>query len=336
MLLAGDIGGTKTRLALYEISGSGSTKSLKRLVVEKFDSKSASNFESIVSAFLNSQNAMGKVEAACVGVAGPVSGGTVKATNLPWFLHDKQLSSELKIGQFKLVNDLVATIASVPNLASSDLVTLHAGKPERETNVVAMVAPGTGLGQGYMYRDERGHWHPLPSEGGHVEFAPKDDLEFDLLKYMQRRLKKRVSVERVLSGPGLVNIYAFLKDLGYSTEPVELRQELADAADPAAIIAQRGISGEFEICVRSLDIFCGLLGSHAGDAVLTYLSTGGLYLGGGIPPKIVSHLEKGVTVSSYLKKGRMSVLVEATPLCVIKDDHAALLGAATIASQLCS
>ncbi len=330
MILAGDVGGTKTRLSIYEKTPIGA---LQRKIVERFDSKSASTLEEIIHVFLERHGLKGTVQSACLGIPGPVVGGTVKATNLPWFLSESQVSVRVGIPKVKLVNDLVATISAVPSFKEEDLVILHPGKSEREKNVFAILAPGTGLGQGYLHVSEKGEYFPLASEGGHVEFAPKTDLEFDLLKYMQRKLKKRVSIERVLCGPGLVNIYTFLKDLGYNDEPPELQKEIA-VHDAAAVITSRGMAGEFEICVKALDIFASLLGSQAGDVVLSYLATGGMYLGGGIPPKILPKLLEGGLVEAYLKKGRMSPLVESTPLCVVKDDHAALLGAATIASRL--
>lgn len=331
MLLAGDVGGTKTRLALYDMTTSNGMIKLSRGPLETFDSKSASSLEELVARFLSAHNA--SVAAACIGIPGPVSRGTVKTTNLPWsLLNEQQLVRALKIPLVKLVNDLTATVASIPALREEDLITLHAGNPDRDRNVFAIVAPGTGLGQGYLYVDDSGAIHPLASEGGHVEFAPRDDLEIELLNYLRAKLKKRVSVERVLCGPGLVNIYLFLKDTGYAPEPTALSERL-QREDPAAVISKSGISGEFELCAKALEIFCSLLGSHAGDTVLTYLSTGGLYLGGGIPPKIISKIQEGGLVQSYLRKGRLSHCVEMTPLSVIRDDTAALLGAASIAAR---
>ena len=330
MILAGDVGGTKIRLALYELNSNGS---FNRLVVEKYESKTAPSLESVITTFLEKNQVTGKVDRACFGIPGPVVGGVVRVTNLPWVLSEAQISKAVAIKRVKFVNDLVATIAAVPSFSPEDLVVLHPGQPDRDKSVFAILAPGTGLGQGFMHVSEDGHYFPLPSEGGHVEFAPKTDLEFDLLKYMQRKLKKRVSIERVLCGPGLVNIYTFLKDLGYNDEPPELKSEIA-VHDAAAVIARTGMTGEYEICVKALDMFASLLGSQAGDLVLSYLSTGGMYLGGGIPPKILTKLQEGGLMEAYLKKGRLSPLVEATPLYVIKDDHAAILGSATIASRL--
>jgi glucokinase len=167
-----------------------------------------------------------------------------------------------------------------------------------------------------------------------VEFAPKDELEFELLKYLKEKLRKRVSVERVLSGPGIMNIYSFLRDRSYGDEPKELRDEIAAAPVPAAVVSGHGLSGKYPICSRALDIFARVLGSQAGDVVLTYLSTGGVYLGGGIPPKVAAKLQAGGTVAAYFQKGRLSPLVEMTPLHIIKNDRAALLGAAAIAASL--
>jgi glucokinase len=167
-----------------------------------------------------------------------------------------------------------------------------------------------------------------------VEFAPKDEIEFDLLKYLKEKLRKRVSVERVLSGPGILNIYSFLRERSYGEAPQALQAEIAAAPVPAAVVSAHGLKGTYPICVRALDIFCGLLGSRAGDVVLTYLSTGGLFLGGGIPPKVAAKLQEGGTVAAYLRKGRLSPMVEMTPLYIIKNDRTALLGAAAIAAGL--
>jgi glucokinase len=331
LILAGDVGGTKTRLGIYDYSGNAQ---FKRTVVERFESTATASFEEIALTFLKKNGLAGKdIAACCFGVPGPVVNGTVKLTNLPWVLDEKKIASTLGIAKTFLANDLEATISAAPTFCPEDLVVLHPGKEDRNKNVFAILAPGTGLGQGYLIKTRDNRYHAFPSEGGHVEFAPKTELEFDLLKHMQRKLKKRVSIERVLCGPGLVNIYTFLRDHGYNDEPPELKQELS-AKDAAAAIAKSGLAGEYEICVKALDMFASLLGSQAGDVVLSYLSTGGMYLGGGIPPKILPKLLEGGLVEAYLKKGRLSPLVEATPLYVIKDDHAALLGAATLAASL--
>jgi len=333
-ILAGDAGGTKTRLALYEQTHGRERGSLECRAVSDFDSRCEPSLEGILRRFLQQHLSHGRIKAACIGMPGPVVYGTIRATNLPWQIEEKSLAGNLGIPSFRLVNDHVATAAAIPLLGPEDIAELHPGLEDRESRVFALLAPGTGLGQAYLCLDEHGRHHYFPSEGGHVEFAPKDELEFDLLKYLLDRFRSRVSIERVLSGPGLVNIYSFLRDRSYCEEPAQLREEIEAAHHPAAVITGHGLAGRFPICVRTLDIFAGLLGSRAGDVVLTYLSTGGLYLGGGIPPKLIGKFREGVVVDAYLRKGRLSPLVESTPLRVIMNEHAALLGAASIAAGL--
>jgi glucokinase len=333
-ILAGDAGGTNTRLALYEWTPPRGRNSLKCRSVSVFDSRSAPSLAEIVRRFLDQHVSTGRIEAACIGLPGPIVAGTVRATNLPWLIVEKELAGNLGISRFRLVNDHVATAAAIPLLGPDDTAVLHPGLEDREKRVFALLAPGTGLGQAYLWVDEQDCIHPFPSEGGHVEFAPRDALEFDLLNYLLDKFRSRVSIERVLCGPGLVNIYSFLRDRRYHEEPDSLRNEIAASRHPAAIISAYGMSGRFPICVRALDIFAGLLGSRAGDVVLTYLCTGGMYFGGGMPPKILGKLREGGVVDAYLRKGRLSPLVESTPLRVILDDRAALLGAASIAAGM--
>jgi len=334
IILAGDAGGTKTRLALYRQTGPQDRHDLECLAVTDFESKSAPSLEALVREFLEKHDCVGGIKAACIGVPGPIVYGTVRATNLPWQIEEDTLAEKLGIPRFRLVNDHVATAAAIPLLGPDETAALHPGLEDRERRVFALLAPGTGLGQAYLVLNEHGRCYPFPSEGGHVEFAPRDELEFDLLRYLLDKFMSRVSIERVLCGPGLVNIYSFLRDRSYCEEPDSLREEMAASRHPAAVISGYGLSGRFQICARALDIFAGLLGSRAGDIVLTYLSTGGVYLGGGIPPKIIGKLREGMTVDAYLRKGRLSPLVESTPLLVILDERAALLGAASIAQGL--
>jgi glucokinase len=333
-ILAGDVGGTKTRLVLCERTEPRTRHTLDDRSVAEFDSNSAPSLEEIVREFLGRHNAAGRIEAACIGVPGPVVGGSVRATNLPWVIEEKAFGEKLGIKKVRLVNDHAATAAALPLLEPEDLITLHPGREDREHRVFAILAPGTGLGQAYSVLGADGRHHPFPSEGGHVEFAPKDELEFDLLKYLQEKLRKRVSIERVLSGPGIMNIYTFLRDRSYCDEPEPLRTEIAAAPTPAAVVTDHGLKGTHPICVQTLGIFARLLGSQAGDVVLTYLSTGGLFLGGGIPSKVAAKLQEGGTVEAYLRKGRLSPLVEMTPLHIIKNNRAAMLGAAAIAASL--
>jgi glucokinase len=325
MILAGDTGGTKTRLALYEqMAGS-----FIRRQTETFVSPDFPSLQEIIRTFLARHQV--SVKKACFGVPGPVVHGRAESTNLPWITDEKQIVQAVGITAVRLVNDLVATTSSLPFLSADDLLTLHAGAPKGQETRFAVVAPGTGLGEGYLHKTAD-QFLALPSEGGHTDFAPNTALEFELLKYLQKKFG-RVSYERVLCGPGLVNIYAFLKDTGVAPEPPELAKRMREE-NPAALISATGQSGKFEICAKTLDIFAAVLGAKAGNAALTMVTTGGVYLGGGIPPKIAQKLADGAVVNAFLNKGRLSDLMTTIPLHVIRDDHAALLGSAYLASML--
>jgi glucokinase len=324
MILSGDVGGTKTRIAVYSIEDGRP----RRHQAETFSSRDYSSLEEILASFLEKYSL--SVKKACLGVPGPVISGHVSTTNLPWKLSEKKIAEHLRIDSLKLVNDIVAIAAAVPHLQKEDLITIHRGAPEGEESVFGVLAPGTGFGQGFLCRVS-GKNHVFASEGGHADFAPVQEIEVELLHYLKKKYG-RVSYERILSGPGLVNITMFLRDRGFAGGPEGLK-ELLQEDDPAAIISQRGISGECEICSRALDIFASILGAEAGNMALRLLATGGVYLGGGIPPKISVKLLEGKTLQSYLDKGRLSYLVEKTPLHIIRDDCAALLGAASIAAE---
>lgn len=327
-ILAGDVGGTKTRLALYGEEKGG-------LVVpenmESYPSAQFGRLAEIVDDFLAKHQV--SVERACFGVPGPVIDGRAKTTNLPWQLDETSLGRDLNIAQVKLVNDLAATTASLPYLDAEVFKTLH-GKdlPDWHDCICAVLAPGTGLGQAYLWC-EGDRRHAFATEGGHVDFAPNSDLEVELYQYLQKKFG-HVSYERAVCGPGLVNIYEFLKYTGKAPEPPQLRERLENADDRAVVISDAGLAEEFEICVQTLDVFASVLGAQAGNMVLNLLATGGVFLGGGIPPKLIKKLSDGTTVKAYLAKGRLSRLVEATPLFVIEDDRAALHGAAHLAQEM--
>jgi len=326
MILACDVGGTKVRLAIY----SHQEGSFERKETETYPSREYSNLEEIIESFLKKHST--SIDRACFGIAGPVVNGAAKPTNLSWRVSEKELAKTLGISAVKLVNDLSATTAAIPHFSSDDLLTLHSGEPiEGGVKIFATVAPGTGFGQGILYMKSN-DIHVLASEGGHVDFAPSNDVEIELLKYLQNRFG-HVSYERVLCGPGLINIYDFLKEENQADEPEELTARL-ETDDPAAVISKAGQSGEFEICVKALDIFVSILGAQAGNLALTLMATAGVYLGGGIPPKICDKLRDGTVVEAFLNKGRLSYMVERTPLHIIRNDHAALLGAASIAAKL--
>jgi glucokinase len=325
MILAGDVGGTKTRLALYNERN----RLLEPLDTATYASRAFASLEDVVRQFLKERKAT--VERAGIGVPGPVVQGEVKTTNLPWTIREADIARVTGTPKVKLVNDLVATCSAIPNLPADSLLTIHAATPAADAMVSAVLAPGTGLGQAYMLRGG-GISQVLPSEGGHASFAPENELESELLSYLRQK-HDRVSYERVLSGQGLVSIYEFLKQAGYAEEPEELRQKMT-GDNPAAVIGAEGQAGHYELCVRALAIFAAVLGSQAGNLVLTLMATSGLYIGGGIPPKIIAALTDGKLEAAYLHKGRLSGIVKNTPLYLICDDRAALTGAAQLALQL--
>jgi glucokinase len=330
MIIAGDVGGTKARIGLF----ARRAEKVELIVSERYASGEFSNLESIIERFLKQHqgSVTGRLEAACFGLPGPVIDGRVKVTNLPWEVAQSEVASALRVSKVKLVNDLVSTAAAIPNFSPESLATIYDGKGEvNRSGSCVVVAPGTGLGHSLIHR-EPGWSVLLASEGGHANFAPTDDIEIELLEYLQKKLP-HVSVESVLCGPGLVNIYSFLCDSGRGIPPAEMAQAQT-AVDKAAIITTMALAGKSDVCVSALEMFCSMLGAHCSNIVLTYLATSGVFLGGGIPPKIIDFLSKGSFVSGYLKKGKQLEQVEATPVFVVKDDHAALYGAAAIAATL--
>lgn len=324
MILAGDVGGTKTRLVLYEEVGG----KLVGLEEETFPSKNYGSLEEVVRVYLGKRKAA--ITSACIGVPGPVMNGEVRTSNLPWVITESGLSKTMGTGHVTLVNDLVATAGSLVHLPRENLLVIHEGKPRESASVLGVLAPGTGLGQAFV-APENGRQRIFASEGGHADFAPQNDVEIGLLRYLRTKYA-RVSYERVLSGPGLVNIYNFLKEEGIATEPPELAQQMQEE-NPDVVISTAGQAGTFKICVQALDIFASVLGAQAGNLVLNMMATGGMYFGGGIPPKIAAKLTDGTTTKAYLSKGRLSGLLQNTPLYIIRDDRAALLGAAHIARE---
>jgi glucokinase len=329
MIIAGDVGGTKARLGLFERK----TGKLELVVSEQFKSREFSSLEEILKLFLERYNGgtSNNLEAACFGLPGPVINGRVKVTNLPWEVALIDIAQRLKISKIKLVNDLVSTAAAIPNFGPESLTTIYDGKGFDRAGSCVVVAPGTGIGHSLIHRE--GGWSVLlASEGGHANFAPTNDLEIDLLRYLQKQLP-HVSVESVLCGPGIGNIYNFLKDTGRGEAPEEMKTPEAQE-NPASVITKLALAGSSDMCVQTLNMFCSMLGAHCSNILLTYLSTGGVFLGGGIPPKILPFLQNGSFLQGYLKKGKQKERVESTSVFLIKDDHAALYGAAAIAVTL--
>lgn len=327
MLLAGDIGGTKTNLAVFSREAG-----LRSPLVERtYTSSEYPDLETMVEEFLSVTDQ--PVERACFGVAGPVIKGQVEATNLPWILDENQLQEHLGFSEVRLINDLFAVAQAVPLLEEEDLVTLQAGG-QVEAGNRAVIAPGTGLGEAFLTWDGS-CYRAYASEGGHTDFAPRDSLELELLRYLQTRYD-HVSYERVCSGSGIPNIYQFLKESGCASEPGWLNERLALASDPTPVIVKAALdpAQSCELCSKTLAVFASILGAEAGNLALKVMATGGVYLGGGIPPRILPILEDPVFLDSFSAKGRFSELLSEVPLHVISNPKAALLGATCCAPDL--
>jgi glucokinase len=321
MLLAGDIGGTKLHFGLFS-----EERGLRRPLAEAvYPSNGYGSLEEAVVCFLEQEGR--RATEAVFGVAGPVFEGKSHITNLPWVIDETRLRDTLKMKAVRVINDVEAIACFVPFLRKQDLVTLQAGAPIRH-GAMAVIAPGTGLGEAYLAWDGR-RYRACPSEGGHADFAPAAEIESELLAYLGG-LRGHVSYERVCSGIGIANIYRFLKERGLADEPESLGEALNRETDPVPLIVEKALDREFpcDICVRSLDLFTSILGSEAGNVALKILATGGVYLGGGIPPRILPFLEKGQFMEAFLRKGRMRDLVARIPVHVITNPKAALLGAA--------
>ncbi len=325
MLLAGDVGGTKTNLAIISPDEGPEAP----LAEERFTSGRYASLEVLVKEFLKGVGV--RVDRASFGVAGPVVSGTATITNLAWKIDQARLKESLDVSSVQLLNDLAAIAYAAPFLKPKDLHTLNKGAPVTG-GALAVIAPGTGLGEAFLTWEGSRH-SPIPSEGGHASFAPTDSLQVDLLRYLLERFD-HVSFERVCSGKGLPNIYAFLKDSAYASEPDWLAARLAEADDPNPIIAKAALEGECELCVATFDMFVSILGAEAGNLALKVLATGGVYLGGGIPPRILTLLEGERFMRAFRNKGRFTDLLSRIPVHVILNPKAALLGAACYGLEL--
>ncbi len=323
MILAGDVGGTKTNLALIEPSGNVVTS-------RSWRSAERDSLGGLVKRFLEETEA--KVVSACFGVAGPVRGNIVYATNLPWKVEAGALRAETGIETIWLINDLEATAYGIDRLGPDDLCLLNEGDAAFPGNR-SVIAAGTGLGEAGMYWDGRHHW-PFASEGGHCTFSPRDDRERALARFLaSEKHPVPLSWEHVLSGPGLFAIYRFLRSCDDESEPAELSGLLNKAADPSAVVSEHGLSGRFPICVTALELFVSLYGAEAGNHALKIMASGGVYLGGGIAPKILPKLKSATFFESFVAKGPMEKVLRDFPVHVILDDRCALLGAGEFARR---
>ncbi len=323
-IVAGDIGGTSTRLGWFDLDGA----TLKVLAEARFFSREFGSLVDIVTQFTREQGVT--AERACFGVAGPVRGGRVETPNLPWTVAAADLASSLHLPSVLLVNDLEANAHGISLLGADDLYLLNEGVMDSAGNI-AVISAGTGLGEALAFREGQGY-RPVACEAGHADFAPRNELETQLLLHLRGEYG-RVSYERVLSGPGLCNIYRFFRDFRRMPENPDVAREML-SGDPSAVISRAALAGRCPLCRHSLDLFVSLYGAEAGNAALRYLATGGIYVGGGIAPKIIQALKGPAFMTSFTAKGRLTPLLESIPVKVILNDRAALLGAARCATLL--
>ena len=321
MILAGDVGGTKVHLALYDfINGK-----LKYTRDEKYPARNYSGLEEIIKQFLGAE----KATAACFGVPGPVRDGRLRLTNLPWTIDSRELSANLGIEHVFLINDLEANGYGLAELAPDQIYTLSEGDA-RQVGNRALVSAGTGLGEAMLIWNGRTHV-PYPSEGGHADFAPRNEDEIDLLRFLRQKYNGRISCERVVTGMGLSGIYEFLREVRGMEEPAWLAAKIAGVDDPNSVITEMALAAKSEICEKALDMFVSAYGAEAGNLALKLLSVGGVYIGGGIAPRILEKLKDGTFMKAFTDKGRLSQLLINMPVRVILESRAALLGAAACA-----
>lgn len=339
LLLAGDIGGTKTILRLVELTESFGLKTLDE---ESYRSGDFPDLVPIVQKFLEKANSSAP-EKACFAIAGPVVNNTAKLTNLAWFLDTERLSQQLNIPAVSLINDFAAVGYGIFGLTTQDLITLQVGKYQPDAPM-AVIGAGTGLGQGFLIK--QGHQYQVfPSEGGHADFAPRNELEFQLLKYLLNKHDiQRVSVERVVSGLGITSIYQFLRDRHIDTENPEIAQivktweqeagKAEKTVDPGAAIGSAALTQGDRLSEQTIKLFVEIYGAEAGNLALKLLPYGGLYIAGGIAPKILPLMQDGSFMLNFTQKGRMRSLLEEIPVHIILNQQVGLIGAALFASRL--
>ena len=319
MILAGEIGATRTRLAAFQKEGSR-----LQLVVEKsYLSQEHGSLSEIIAAFIKAEGIA--AHSACFGVAGPVRRGRSKISNLPWVIDARDLAKQLQLDAVGMINDLEAYAYGIDGLDSKDFVTLNEGSEDAEGNR-AVISARTGLGVAGLYWDGFRH-HPFACEGGHSDFAPRNTLEMELLAYLQKKYG-RISCERLLSGPGIKNIYDFLRDTQKAEEPQWLKDQIAAATDAPALISQLAQEGKAAICDQSMTIFVSIYGAETGNVALNFLSTGGIFIGGSVAAKNVSKMKDPIFMESFLDKGRMVDLLKEIPVTIVLNDDSGLIGAA--------
>jgi glucokinase len=349
MILAGDIGGTKTNLALYEWT----TERTEPIRLESFHSRDYTSLEDILQEFLEpptpptaldgaTTEGSGSAQetkptperitiaAACFGIAGPVIDNHSETTNLPWIVDGAKIAKQFNIPRVQLLNDLESTAYGILLLRPDEIEVLNPGVPPKKRQALALIAAGTGLGEAILFWDGKSY-RPMPSEGGHADFAPNNDQEIELLRYLRGQYL-HVSYERVLSGPGLHAIYEYLRDTK-KNEPTWLAEKVK-AGNPAAEIAEAGLKGQADIAKQALDLFASIYGAEAGNLALKALALDGVYIGGGIAPKLIQKLQDGTFMKAFTNKGRYKRLMTNMPVKVVMNQQTALLGAASVAGAL--
>jgi glucokinase len=321
MILAGDIGGTHARLAYFQPQNGH----LRLISEHVFPSRKYSGLGEIVSEFL--QQSATRPESACFGIAGPVRNGRVETSNLPWIIEQSQLARQIQLPATLLINDLEASAWGIGGLGPQDLVPLNRIGPSAGNQ--AVIAPGTGLGEAGLFWNGS-QYQVFACEGGHTDFAPQGDLQIELLRFLANRFE-HVSYERILSGPGLANVYEFLREKDGAGEPAGFAEQLAQADAPAAI-SRAALDGTNPLAEKALDLWISVYGAEAGNLALKIMATGGVFLGGGISPKILSKLSGPQFLPAFLDKGRLRPLLENIPVHVVVNDRSGLLGAARCAA----
>lgn len=327
MILAGDIGGTKTRLGIFSAEHGPDSPVFSRT----YPSQEFTGLEDIVRTFMGEHDA--PVDRASYGVAGPIKGDRAEITNLPWVIERKTLARETSIADTTLLNDLEAMAHAVPHLKDTMLSVINPGLPA-PGRAKALIAPGTGLGEVFLTWDGT-RYQAHCSEGGHTDFGPRTDLEMELLVYL-RKLHDHVSYERVCSGIGIPNLYAFLRDTEKYPEPPTLAKVLAKATDRTPLIVEAGLQkpDEHPICVAVLELFTSILGAEAGNLAMKVASHGGMYIGGGIPPRMAEYIRSPLFLEAFQDKGRLRPMVADMPIFLVTHPNTALMGAACHALDL--
>ncbi|WP_340123214.1 glucokinase [Methylobacter svalbardensis] len=323
--LAGDVGGTKTILALFETD----SDELKCLKKEQFSSADYQTFTELLASFLTDADCT-QITAVCIGVAGIVINGRCETTNLPWVLSSKDIGERANTQNVWLLNDLEATAWGLLSLPEHNFVELNPDA-QRQQGSIAVLAAGTGLGEAIIAWDGATH-HVIASEGGHVDFAPNSEQEMALLDYMREKYPEHVSCERLISGEGLVNIYQFLKHINHAATAPEIERQMNER-DPAAVIGEAGVAGSDALCVEALTLFCRLYGSESGNLALKCLPYAGVYLAGGIGAKILPVLQQGEFMRGFLAKGRCRTILQKISVKVCTNPEVALLGALSYAQK---